>query len=68
MPYEVEYAPKGSRVISNTVMPTAREALETVQAFQAGDEEIRRITTLNGSEIGIGELQLLAQRESDAGG
>jgi len=47
-------------------MPTARQALETVQALQASDEEIRHIKTLSGLEIGTGELELLAAREGDS--
>jgi hypothetical protein len=65
MPYEIGHAPKGSRVVSQIVMPTARQALETVQALQASDEEIRHIKTLGGHEIGTGELELLAAREGD---
>jgi hypothetical protein len=66
MPYEITHAPKGGRVVSSTVMPTAQQALEIVEALQASDEEISHIKTLNGSEIGIGELRLLAEGESDA--
>ena len=66
MPYEIGHAPKGSRVVSQIVMPTARQALETVQALQASDEEIRHIKTLSGLEIGTGELELLAAREGDS--
>lgn len=66
MPYEIGHVPKGSRVVSQTVMPTALQALETVEALRASDEEIRYIKTLNGREIGIDELRLLAEREDDA--
>jgi hypothetical protein len=66
MPYEIGHAPKGSRVVSQIVMPTARQALETVQALRASDEEIRHIKTLSGYEIGTGELELLAAREGDS--
>lgn len=66
MPYEIGHAPKGSRVVSQTVMPTALQALETMEALQASDEEIRYIKALNGHEIEPGELRLLAEREDDA--
>jgi hypothetical protein len=65
MPYEIGHAPKGSRVVSQTVMPTALQALETVEALQASDEEIRYIKALNGYEIGTSELRLLAEQEDD---
>jgi hypothetical protein len=66
MPYEIGHAPKGSRVVSQTVMPTALQALETVEALRASDEEIRYIKTLNGHKVEIGELGLLAEQEGDA--
>jgi len=66
MPYEIGHAPKGSQIVSQTVMPTAGQALETMQALQASDEEIRYIKTLNGHEIETGELRLLAEQESTA--
>jgi hypothetical protein len=37
MPYEIGHAPKGSRMVSQTVMPTALQALETVEALQPSD-------------------------------
>jgi len=66
MPYEIGHAPKGGRIVSQTVMPTALQSLETVQALQASDEEIYYIKALNGHEIGIGELRLLAEQEGNA--
>jgi hypothetical protein len=66
MPYEIGHAPKGSRAVSQTVMPTALQALETVEALRANDEEIRYIKTLDGHEIGIGELRSVAEQEGDA--
>lgn len=65
MPFEIGHAPKGGRVVSPVVLPTAQAALETVEAFQASDVEVRYIKNLNGHEIGIGELRLLAKREDN---
>jgi len=47
-------------------MPTALQALETVEALQASDEEIRYIKSLTGHEIETGELRLLAERERNS--
>jgi hypothetical protein len=65
MPFEIGHAPKGSLMVSPLVLPTAQAALETVEAFQASDVEVRYIKNLAGCEIGIGELRLLAEREGD---
>jgi hypothetical protein len=65
MPYEIGHAPKGLDAIDVAVMPTALQALETVESLQASDEEIRFIRVLGGHEIGSSELRLLADQEGD---
>jgi hypothetical protein len=61
--YEIGHAPKGRAAIDVAVMPTALQALETVESLQASDEEIRFIRVPGGPEIGTGELRLLAEQE-----
>jgi hypothetical protein len=65
--YEIGYSPKGALKVSVIRAAKARSALEIVHDLQASDEEIRHIRKLpTGGEIGIGELELEAECESNS--
>jgi hypothetical protein len=64
--YEIGFSPRGARKISVTMRPNAQDALKTVRALEASEEEIRYIKAPGGYEIGIGELQLEAERKGNA--
>ena len=66
MSYEIGYAPRGDRHVRTTQKATAREALATARALIASDEEIRHIKAPYGGQIGMGELELAAEREGPA--
>ena len=63
MTYEIGYAPRGDKKVRTVKMTTAREALRIVRDLERSDEEIRHIKAPPGYEIGIGELELTAERE-----
>jgi hypothetical protein len=62
--YEIGFSSKGTRQISVTLRPTARDALKFVRALKAGDDDMHHIKAPLGNEIDVAELQLLAERES----
>lgn len=53
MSYEIGYARMGRSNISVAQSPNAHEALKTVLALQASDEEIRHIKAPAGHDIGL---------------
>jgi hypothetical protein len=63
MSYEIGYASIGESKVSVTQQPSARLALKTVLALDAGGELIRYVRAPAGDDIEIGELHLLAYRE-----
>ena len=66
MAYEIGFAPRSARKMSSTTAANAREALKIVRGLEASDEQIKYIKAPYGGEIGIGELELEAERENKA--
>jgi len=62
MSYEIGYAPNIKSKVSVIQEASARSALRTVLALNAGSDVIRYVKTA-GRDIEIGELSLLADRE-----
>ncbi len=63
MSYTIGFAPKNTNKVSTVEEADARAALETAELLQRSDEIISYIKTPTGYEIGVGELQMLADRE-----
>lgn len=65
MPYMIGFTPKGRLVatIKVAIVPTASLAREVVYDLQANDEDIVHITTPDGREIELRELERRAEME-----
>ena len=61
--YEIGFAPKGSHKVTVGRVPTAKKALEEIEALRRSDEEIRYIQAPGGRMIETYDLEELAKGE-----
>lgn len=65
MLYTIVFANRGTRALSATDAPTAREALAIAEALQSQCGEIKYITSPQEGEFGVEMLRLLAKEEGE---
>jgi hypothetical protein len=62
MPFTIEFAPKGSKKVSQATFPDAATALREVESLIMSDEDIRSVRDEDGRSIETWGLRLLVQR------